>query len=506
MYPKDYKFEKDLLANIWVAQEYVADPQEASLCFDALANRSFFQKASPHSDKYVIHDLMHDTAQLVSKDECFTIKYESDIDKVPSNVRHLSIFANGNIECSKLKGICHKKKLRSLVCEESYTRARDFTPLIDCWFKELLKIRVLRFKVCNVKQLPESIGNSKHLRYLCLLGGSKFGALPSSVSRLHQLKIVERVSSEFENIPPFLSDAVSLQKIKTRSFTYNKDRSDKLCLEWSGREPSQEMMENQMEHIPYRNLQHLELEKFGGESCPSWFRPNLLPRLCSLEFHRCDKFKSVPFFRPLEGSLDIAAQGFSALSRIKIDRCSSLTYIPLDVWSSNLPSLEELDISYCDSLASIGVCGPSSSSGGGGGVKGFSSLAMIRILWCKSLLSLDELLTPDYLPVVKTVFLRGCSEVTSLSVDRLGGLQELHILVFHKLNPERVMTFPSSLKKLHLGSCKVIESININNSESRTSSELEDVEISMCPVLKSIGGATATNKVKYVGCPELKEI
>uniref|UniRef100_A0ACD5WNE7 Uncharacterized protein n=1 Tax=Avena sativa TaxID=4498 RepID=A0ACD5WNE7_AVESA len=218
MYPKDHKFEKEFLADIWVAQGYVVDPQDASLCFDALANRSFFQKASPYSQMYVIHDLMHDTAQLVSKDECFTIKHVSDIDKVPSNVRHLTIFANGNVECAELNRICHKKKLRSLVCDESYSRTRDFALLIDCWFKELLKIRVLRFKVCKLERLPESMGNSKHLRYLCLQGSSNFVTLPSSFCRLHHLKIMISANSQFQIIPPGFSGAISLQKIISKSF------------------------------------------------------------------------------------------------------------------------------------------------------------------------------------------------------------------------------------------------------------------------------------------------
>ncbi|KAM0839309.1 hypothetical protein ACQ4PT_060386 [Festuca glaucescens] len=521
MYPKDHKFEKGFLADIWVAQGYVADPQEASQCFDGLANRSFFQKASPQSDKYVIHDLMHDTAKLVSKDECFTIKLVSDIDKVPSNVRHLSIFANGNVECSELKRICQKKKLRSLVCDESYSRVKDFAPLIDCWFKELLKIRVLRFKVCNVKQLPESMGSSKHLRYLCLLGGSKFGTLPSSVfCHLYHLKIIERVNSEFEKIPLGFSDAISFQKIKSKSFSYNKDPYDKLFLEWSNRVPSQEMMDNQMEVIPHWNLQHLKLLGYEGECCPSWFRPNLMQRLCSLEFHQCDKFKTVPFFGPLEGSLDNSAGSdnhncpeelvrFSSLTRIDIGWCRSLTSIPLDVWSSNLPSLKELHISYCKSLASIGGCGANISSSSGSGVKGFSSLAKIRIWMCEKLLSLDEFMTPAYLPVVKAVSVSTCEELTSLSVDRLDGLQDLEISSCPKLNLHRVMTFPSSLKKLDLNYCKGIESININNSQSRSSSELEHLRISQCPGLKSIGGATAIDEIIYVyisGSPELKEI
>ncbi|XP_052151910.1 disease resistance protein RGA2-like [Oryza glaberrima] len=84
LYPKDQRFEKEFLADIWVAQGYV-EAEDASSCFDDLVNRSFFQKADL-SDKYVIHDLMHDTAQLVSEIECFIIQHVSDLAKIPSNV------------------------------------------------------------------------------------------------------------------------------------------------------------------------------------------------------------------------------------------------------------------------------------------------------------------------------------------------------------------------------------------------------------------------------------
>jgi hypothetical protein len=398
--------------------------------------------------------------------------------------------------------------------------AKEFAPLIDCWFKALFKIRVLKFNVSKVTELPESMGNSRHLRYLCLLGGSKPVTLPSSVCRLYHLKNIERVNSDFGKIPPGFSDAISLQKIKSKSFTYNKDCYDKLSLKWI-QAPNQEMMDNQMEVIPHWNIQQLDIEGYGGESCASWFRPNLLPRLRSLEIKACHKFMGLPFFGPLEGSLDNAAgleninrpeelvQGFSSLTRIRISECTSLASIPLHVWSSNFPYLEDLDIGYCTSLTSIGVCGASSSTSGGSGVKGFSSLARINIWACDKLLSLDELLTPAYLPVLKTVRVRSCEELASLSVDRLDLVHDLEVEYCPKLNPQRVMTFPSSLKKLCLRNCQGIESININNSQLRSYSELEQLIILNCSGLKSIGGATAIDKIMNVlitGCTELKEI
>ena len=266
MFPKDHKFGRDFLADIWIAQGYVEGPQEASMCFDALANRSFFQRASPHidehvihdlmhdmaqlvsTDEYVIHDLMHDTAQLVSTDECFIIKHASDLDNVPSNVRHLSIFTKGEAQCSELKSICNKKKLRSLVCDESYSSAEDFEPVVNCWFKELLKIRVLSIKLSGAVQLPESMGNSKHLCYLRFLGSPTSCTFPSSVCHLHRLKKVECGSCLIERFPPDFSDALSLQKINSKGFAYNKDHSGKLCLIWSGSQSPEtvKMMENQM--------------------------------------------------------------------------------------------------------------------------------------------------------------------------------------------------------------------------------------------------------------------
>jgi len=104
-YPKDYNFDKSSLAEIWVAEGFV-EPQGSiplqhigAQYFEDLVNLSFFQKLR---GAYVIHDLMHDMAQLVSKDECFIVKNLSDLEKVPQSVRHLSILPITNVKASNL--------------------------------------------------------------------------------------------------------------------------------------------------------------------------------------------------------------------------------------------------------------------------------------------------------------------------------------------------------------------------------------------------------------------
>jgi hypothetical protein len=430
--------------------------------------------------------------------------------------------------------------------------------VIDCWFKELLRLRVLRLDY-EVSQLPESMGNSKHLRYfgVCASNSDVLGfstlTLPASISRLHQLKTIDCGDYVIERFPPGFSDLISLQKIKSWDFNYDRDQSDNLSLSWCrsrerNSDEEAELSFNQMEAVPHWNLQHLQVHGYRGESFPSWLRPHLLPRLRSLEFDSCTKIRSIPFFDNSAGAdnhniieelaircckqiywkrlvevptslrkLYLYRSGYfidnlvsrfrdlTSLTDLQIDGCEWLTVIPLDVWSSNLPALEKLRISYCRELTSIGVSRANSSSNG---VKGFSSLSEIHISSCYKLSSLEEFLIPDYLPVVKTICVE-CCELTSLYVDRLDGLQKLSILGCPRLNPWRIMRFPSTLKELLLSKCGIIRYIDIDNSQLGSSPALEKLTISSCPILRSIGGATTVTKIKKVeisDCPELMEI
>lgn len=105
MFPKDHKFEQKVLVDIWLAQGFVASQGEIPLSivgawyFEELRDRCFFQKVcvaqgtvQARVQKYVVHDLIHDMVQLVSDDECFVIRNETDVLRVPENVRHLSFF------------------------------------------------------------------------------------------------------------------------------------------------------------------------------------------------------------------------------------------------------------------------------------------------------------------------------------------------------------------------------------------------------------------------------
>ena len=127
-------------------------------------------------------------------------------------------------------------------------------------------------------------------------------------------------------------------------------------------------------------------------------------------------------------------------------------------------------------------------------------------------MSLDEFLTPAFLPAVKNIHIESCPELMTLPVDKLHGfssLEEIIIELCPKLNTQMVTKLPSSLKKLTLTSCQGIESINLANGQLASSPVLEELSILRCSDLKSIGGAAAVDKIKKVSikeCHELKEI
>uniref|UniRef100_A0A0D9XZF5 NB-ARC domain-containing protein n=1 Tax=Leersia perrieri TaxID=77586 RepID=A0A0D9XZF5_9ORYZ len=195
--------DKNTLVDIWLAEGFVEHTGSIPIVtigqqyFEDLVSRSFFQKVSVSSDKYVIHDLMHDMAQLVSRDECFIIRNVNDLRTIPPNVHHLSIFSKGNIRCHDLMGLCGYKKLRTLLCSKAY-KQKEFVSVLSSWFKELQHIRVLSYSLPMLEDIPESIRNLKLVGYSCFLSQHTFRILPSSFCCLYNLQTLDASTCVFK--------------------------------------------------------------------------------------------------------------------------------------------------------------------------------------------------------------------------------------------------------------------------------------------------------------------
>ncbi|XP_020095773.1 disease resistance protein RGA2-like [Ananas comosus] len=210
IFPKGYEFEKNELIRMWIGSGLIKQPihEKRSLedigeeYLNHLARKSLFditiiKYGSDRKRHYVMHDLLHDLAQLVSSGECLGIEDDGSRD-IPETIRHLYV---NRVPVNKVKVnrvnrvnplmISHLKNLRTLIIHlnENFTVV-DFNKVL----KELKSLRFLRVTADDYK-FPDEVGKLIHLRYLSLASsvvrGNEVSILPQSVCRLYHLEVMK---------------------------------------------------------------------------------------------------------------------------------------------------------------------------------------------------------------------------------------------------------------------------------------------------------------------------
>ncbi|XP_016652602.1 PREDICTED: LOW QUALITY PROTEIN: putative disease resistance RPP13-like protein 1 [Prunus mume] len=193
IFPKGYEFQKEDIVLLWVAESLIPQAESEKRMeeltkkyFDDLLSRSFFQRS--RNEKFTMHDLINDLAMSVSKESC--LRWEGkESHEVLKRVRHLS-YAGGEFDCAaKFEPLYEVKHLRTFLplrreWYENYVSKRVLHELVP----SLLCLRVLTLsKYYNIVELPNSIGNLIHLRYLDL-SNTQIKRLPSTVCTLYSLQ------------------------------------------------------------------------------------------------------------------------------------------------------------------------------------------------------------------------------------------------------------------------------------------------------------------------------
>ncbi|KAL5993705.1 hypothetical protein ACLOJK_040958, partial [Asimina triloba] len=192
IYEKDTEMEKDKLVNLWVAQGFVHAQGNreiediAAEHFDDLVACSMFQEASSDGSRCKMHDLLHDLAELITKDETYVDKSEKS-HQCHTNVRHASFHVNGKSSV---------KMLRSLFLHE----VDKIDTGLDNLFRQARFLRALVFRDAEIKTLPSTIGKLKHLRYLDL-SRSWIVELPNVIGKMKYLKYLDLSNSKLLELP-----------------------------------------------------------------------------------------------------------------------------------------------------------------------------------------------------------------------------------------------------------------------------------------------------------------
>jgi NB-ARC domain len=233
LFPKKYSFDWKELVYLWVAQGFI--PMQKSKKVEEIGKEylsmlldwAFFDH---YHGKYVMHDLMHDLAEMVSLDECLCIN-GSNIRDIPSTIRHVSIitkFAYGKDQQSKelqcnvsfenqLVEVCGSleiEKLRSLLLIGQYDL--HFAKTFATVFRETKHLRVLCLTgmYYDLNHLICNFENLIHLRYLALSTSKAGRPLPKSLCNLYHLQFLDiSRCKHLSDLPEDVDNLISLHRL-----------------------------------------------------------------------------------------------------------------------------------------------------------------------------------------------------------------------------------------------------------------------------------------------------
>ncbi|XP_061997036.1 putative disease resistance protein At1g50180 [Rosa rugosa] len=211
-FPEDHEIQVTRLTQLWIAEGFIASTSEIQGsveimedvsygCLTELVERSMIQVVKSGLSGKVktcrLHDLMRDLCVQKAKEENFLGVVNFSVGPVSNatligKVRRLALYLDHNVKYEFSNENGRDGHIRSLLYFAPKFFKQEWNKrIIRSVFNDFKLLRVLKFENIDREfELPKTIGNLVHLRFLSLKD-SAFRALPSSVSNLVLLQTLD---------------------------------------------------------------------------------------------------------------------------------------------------------------------------------------------------------------------------------------------------------------------------------------------------------------------------
>ncbi|XP_047339463.1 putative disease resistance RPP13-like protein 1 [Impatiens glandulifera] len=425
--------------------------------------------------------MMHDLAQSVMKEECYTMKANSSSDGLEREIhRHVTIDKFNEPYFCSLKEIRGSHSIMVVNCGDyDGIVAREILNVL----KELLPLRVLEVRWYVHNQDLSYVSRLKHLRYLDI-SKSKITTLHDNICELFNLQTLKLNScSMLESLPRNMRNLVNLRHL------YLED-CDGIKYMHRGM--------GQMKHLKtlslfvigkkdrYGQLDEIKELDIGG----------------SLTIKNLGRVSDAFIARTLEEGFNCEVED---IENERLQRCESPKWVGKSSPSVLFPLLERLTVSFMMNLRELVSPTTIPSTGA------FLDLCSLRISYCPKL---GALLVPHLKSLKYVSVYDECSDELLYSISNLSTLTHLYL---YGLN-ERSVLFPLSIfadnNEAQLGGVRsTFQSLSLENCENlrrlfdegmiMEEETHHDHHFQAGQTERTRGLINSLTKLEIVDCPEL---